>query len=1136
MNRSLLLLSSLIMPLFSVVNQTYAQFQNRPNGMTSAAPRTHALVGATLISAPGQRVENATIVLRDGGVLSVEPNGEVPPGAVVHDLTGQVVAPGFIDPSVLVEAEIGDAAGSHWNRLVHPEFDFTSSALPLDSGKRSAHRRAGFTLVAVQPSKGIFRGTGTLLATTKEDGLATGSWSWETMQGMGFDRGGSWGLEGYPVSLMGSIALARQTLMDATHHQAAHERWMTKSTAGPRPPQSDAMVALAPILSSGQPVLFDTKDEVNAARAHALAEEFGLDLVMLGSGNEFRRMDDIVAMGREFVLPVDFPDAPVVRNAEEADSLSLRDLMTWEEAPSNPARLRDAGVVFSLTAHGLSKPTDIHDRIRQAIRRGLSPTDAMAALTTIPAQLLGINSWAGTVVPGHMANLVVFDGEPFEKGTSVQTVWVGGVEHVVQEPPVEPFRNQGTLQLTDGQQMSCSFDRQAKKITFTKDDTAFATKKVEVDGELIGGSVDAALMEHRGWATFRAVLIEDRLTGAFVATDGHRVGFEGVLSEPMAEAKASEKETEATDDEQMLGPDPVSGLWTCTLSIPDQGFEMSIDAELTLQADGGITGSMSMMDQEVPLSSGSFDAEASTIELRTSTPGGEGVLSGTIADGILSGSIESPMGSLPVEGTRVVSRAGGESDTPTDEDDVELASELPEPNRDLPVPLGGYGRFKPPVTESVLLTNAVIWTASDAGILEDAWMLVERGKITDLGAGRPPETLARVVDATGLHITPGLIDCHSHTGINGGVNEGSRASTAEVTIEDVVNPDDVDWYRQLAGGLTAANQLHGSANPIGGRNSVVKLKWGGDAQDFRMQDAKPGIKFALGENVKRSRGRYPDTRMGVAAFMRDRFDQAEFYRSMHERWDAMGEDERALEIPPRFDLELQTLVEILEGDRIVHCHSYRQDEILALLRLGEEKGFRIGTLQHILEGYKVADAIAEHGAGASSFSDWWTYKVEVMDAIPWNGWIMHEVGVNVSFNSDSNELARRMHGEAAKAVKYGGIEPHEALKFITLNPAKQLGIDHRTGSLEVGKDADFTVWNRDPLSSYALVQETWIEGACYFSREKDAEVRKRDRDERSRLLGKLLVKQLGEAPMPPPVEPPPSNEPADPRGVCGCTD
>ena len=231
---------------------------------------------------------------------------------------------------MLVEAEIGDAAGSHWNRLVHPEFDFTSSALPLirESGP---HRRAGFMLLAVQPSKGIFRGTGTLLATTEEDGLATGSWSWETMQGMGFDRGGSWGLEGYPVSMMGSIALARQTLMDATHHQAAHERWMTRSTAGPRPPQSDAMVALAPILSARQSVLFDTKDEVNAARAHALAEEFELDVVMLGSGNEFRRLDAIVAMGREFVLPVDFPDAPVVRNAEEADSLSLRDLMTWDE-------------------------------------------------------------------------------------------------------------------------------------------------------------------------------------------------------------------------------------------------------------------------------------------------------------------------------------------------------------------------------------------------------------------------------------------------------------------------------------------------------------------------------------------------------------------------------------------------------------------------------------------------------------------------------------------------------------------------------------------------------------------------------------------------------------------------------------
>ena len=1133
MSRSYFLRTLFVVSLTFATMRAEAQFQNRPNGMSSAAPRMHALVGVTLIPSPGTRIDDATVVLRDGGILSVESGGEVPAGAVVHDLQGHVVTSGFIDPTVLMEAEIGDAAGSHWNRLVHPEFDFTSAALPMDSGKRSAHRRAGFTLVAVQPSKGIFRGTGTLLATTEEDGLATGSWSWETMQGMGFDRGGSWGLEGYPVSLMGSIALARQTLMDAGHHQLAHSQWMKQSTAGPRPPQSDAMVALAPILSGAQSVLFDTKDEVNAARAHALAEEFELDLVMLGSGNEFRRLDAIVEMGSEFVLPVDFPDAPVVRNAEEADALSLRDLMTWDEAPSNPARLRDAGIVFSLTAHGLSKPADIHERIRRAIRRGLSATDAMAALTTIPAQLLGIEDWAGTVAPGRMANLVVFDGEPFEKGTSVQTVWVGGVEHVVKEPKTEPFRQQGILQLTDGRTVSCSFDRQAKKITFAEDETKFATQKVEVDGELVGGSVDAALMEHRGWAMFRGVLIEDRLTGSFVATDGHRLGFDGLLSEAMADASPKSEE-DAVEDDQVLGPDPVSGVWACTLVVPDQGFEMAIEAELTLQADGGVAGTMSMMDQEVSISSGTFDADASRIELRTTTPGGEGVLEGTIAGDRLSGSIETPMGSLPVEGRRVGDAAMVADED--DEDDSSHVAKLPEPNRPLPVPLGGYGRLSAPEQESILLTNASLWTAAEAGIMDDAWMLVERGKIADLGTGTPPQTNAREVDASGLHITPGLIDCHSHTGINGGVNEGSRASTAEVTIEDVVNPDDVDWYRQLAGGLTAANQLHGSANPIGGRNSVVKLKWGGDARDFRMPDAKPGIKFALGENVKRSRGRYPDTRMGVAAFMRDRFDQAEYYRAMHERWDAMDSAQRSLEIAPRFDLELQTLVEILDGDRIVHCHSYRQDEILALLRLGEEKGFRIGTLQHILEGYKVADAIADHGAGASSFSDWWTYKVEVMDAIPWNGWIMHEVGVNVSFNSDSNELARRMHGEAAKAVKYGGIDPHESLKFVTLNPAIQLGIDHRTGSLEVGKDADFTIWNRDPLSSYALVQATWIEGACYFSRENDAAIRKRDRDERSRLLGKLLVKQLGDAPMPLPVEPPPSNEPADPRGVCGCFD
>jgi N-acetylglucosamine-6-phosphate deacetylase len=368
----------------------------------------------------------------------------------------------------------------------------------------------------------------------------------------------------------------------------------------------------------------------------------------------------------------------------------------------------------------------------------------------------------------------------------------------------------------------------------------------------------------------------------------------------------------------------------------------------------------------------------------------------------------------------------------------------------------------------------------------------------------------KTIDCAGKHITPGLIDCHSHTGIDGGVNEGTQANTAEVRIGDCIDPDDINWYRQLAGGLTACNQLHGSANPIGGQNSVVKLKWGQPASAFPIEGAIPGIKFALGENVKRSTSRYPNTRMGVETFDRDAFTAARDYKDFWAAYDNLAGDEKSRTMPPRRDLEMDTLVEILDGKRIVHCHSYRQDEILMLIRLADDFGFKVGTFQHVLEGYKVADAIARHGAGASSFSDWWAYKVEVIDAIPYNGSLMEQVGVLVSFNSDSDELARRMNWEASKAVRYGGLPPSEALKFVTINPAKQLRIDKRTGSLEQGKDADFVIWSGDPLSTYSKCEQTWIEGAKYFDIEQDLEMRAQVDRERQRLIQKILKQANGE--------------------------
>ena len=338
--------------------------------------------------------------------------------------------------------------------------------------------------------------------------------------------------------------------------------------------------------------------------------------------------------------------------------------------------------------------------------------------------------------------------------------------------------------------------------------------------------------------------------------------------------------------------------------------------------------------------------------------------------------------------------------------------------------------------------------------------------------------------------------------------EGTQAVTAEVRIGDVLRSSHIALYRELAGGLTSANVLHGSSNPIGGQNAVIKLRWGAPPEEMKFKGATPGIKFALGENVKQSnRGdqfttRYPQTRMGVEQIIRDRFKAALDYEKEWQAYKAVGR-ERGL-IPPRRDLELETLLEIIRGRRLVHSHSYRQDEILMLIRVADDFGFTIGAFQHVLEGYKVADALARHGAGASTFSDWWAYKFEVMDAIPYNGALMHEQEVVVSFNSDSDELARRLNTEAAKAVKYGGLSEEEALQFVTLNPAKQLGIDDRVGSLEVGKDADFVLWNGHPLSTYTVCEQTWIDGRKYFDREEDLQMRRQIRQERAHLIQKVI--------------------------------
>ena len=388
----------------------------------------------------------------------------------------------------------------------------------------------------------------------------------------------------------------------------------------------------------------------------------------------------------------------------------------------------------------------------------------------------------------------------------------------------------------------------------------------------------------------------------------------------------------------------------------------------------------------------------------------------------------------------------------------------------------------------VALRGATILTVTN-GTIQNGTIVLRDGKIAAVGANVDVPAGAEVVNATGKFISPGIIDAHSHIA-NDAINEGGTTVSSMTGMEDVLDPADINIYRDLAGGLTTANILHGSANPIGGKNAVIKLRWGKTrAEELLFAGAMPGIKFALGENPKdMSQGgaqsgprRYPLTRMGVEFVIRDAFTRAKAYqksRQDYEQKKAAGQDVLA----PRRDLQLEPLVEILEGKRLVHAHCYRADEILMLIRLAEEMGFKIATFQHVLEGYKVAKEIAAHGAGASTFADWWAYKVEAQDAIPHNAAIMTRKGVLVSINSDSAEHARRLNTEAAKTVKWGGLSNDEALALVTINPAKQLRIDKRVGSLEVGKDADLAVWTHHPLSSYAIVDRTYIDGIAYYDR------------------------------------------------------
>ncbi len=753
--------------------------------------------------------------------------------------------------------------------------------------------------------------------------------------------------------------------------------------------------------------VIDAPNERMAIRAGTIADEFSLRTVIRGSGREYRQLDQIAKLNRPILVPINFPDPPDVDTSETARNTTLRELMHWDLAAQNPARLAAAGLTICLTSDGLEKPETFLAQVRKSVAGGLPSDAALTAITTAPAQLMEIGDQVGKVQAGMLANLVVTDGDLFDEETKVLETWVAGEQFIIKAEKKAAFA-----------QWIGSWLCETEEISFT-------IRLSEKDDELSG--VVLTNEDKEETVPIGSIQYQRDLLTATVPLHKVDPNYPEGVSRLSIRSVASDEETVRFPT--LVFPDGESTTISFNAVVPesaDESAPQEEDAENDVEQDDSEEG----------------DAE------------------------------QDPKEKSPAEVTTLL------------------------------FPLGGFG-LPEPISEQpiVMFRGATIWTCEQAGVLEETDVLIRDGLISQIGKKLPVPENCQVIDARGKHISPGIIDCHSHIATDGGINESAQEVTSEVRIGDFIDNSSISIYRQLAGGTTIANILHGSANPIGGQNQVIKFRWGGTMDDLRMTEAPAGIKFALGENVKRNSKRYPNTRMGVEQIIRDQLLAAREYQNKWKRWRSGRRDS----LPPRRDLQLDAIVEVQNGERWIHCHSYRQDEIVATLDVLEEFNVQIGTLQHVLEGYKVADRMAKHGAMGSTFSDWWAYKFEVFDAIPHNGALMHDQGVVVSFNSDDSELGRRLNTEAAKATKYGGVPEAEALKFVTLNPAKQLRIDQYVGSLKVGKQADLVVWSGRPLSTLSRCEQTWIDGRQYFSIETDQEMRQRDQAIRVRLIQKALA-------------------------------
>lgn len=980
--------------LYTLHSTALAQVTFPVNGVANPQVKCYAFTHATIVKDVQTTLTNATLVIREGKIIAAGNSVTVPKDAVVIDCSGKYIYPSFIDiysdygvpvpqrtimgfdfrgPAQLTSNTKG-AFG--WNQAIKSEID-AAKLFTSDDAKAKPLRDAGFGTVLTHQKDGIARGTGALvtLAGEKENLVMVKE---KASAHYSLSKGTS--TQSYPSSMMGTIALLRQTYLDA--------QWYKSN------PSAEGVNLSLKAWNEIQhlPQIFEANDKWNDLRADRIGDEFGVQYIIKGGGNEYQRIKDIAATKATYILSLNYPQPMDVEDPNEARFVSLADMKHWELAPTNPAAFEKANIPFCLTAADLKDTKQFLPNLHKAMDNGLSEAKAFEALTKTPATVLGVYDKVGSLDAGKLANFLITTGPVFNEKTVILQNWVQGNKYNVKDENWSPVAGQYTLNLTSA-----------------KGNTSYTL------------------------------------------------------------------DVKSTTDASIIAKDTIKA-------------KFSYDGKLI---------TLSFATEKRP--------RAAAIRL-----------GGTVNGNVWNGN------GIDAEGNSVLWTANfSKAGTPA----PDSAKKRPSgPLGKVVYPFDGYGWDSLPKPENILIKNATVWTNEKEGRLENTDVLVKNGKIAQIGKNLS-DASARIIDGTGKHVTPGIIDEHSHIAA-ASINEGAQSVTSEVRIGDNLNPEDINIYRQLSGGVTTSHILHGSANTIGGQTQLIKLRWGVNDEELKFKGADPFIKFALGENVKRTtssnNNRFPDTRMGVEEVMMDAFTRAcEYEKGCKEAevttttGKKKGATAAVAATPVRRDLELEALVEIMNKKRFITCHSYVQSEITATMRVAEKFGFRINTFTHILEGYKIADKMKAHGANASTFSDWWAYKMEVQDAIPYNATLMQRVGLNVCINSDDAEMARRLNQEAAKSIKYGGMSEEDALKMVTLNPAKALHVDDKVGSLKVGKDADLVVWSDNPLSIYARAEKTIVDGTIYFDQDRDLMLRKRIIAERNRLIQKMLGEKRSGAPVQP---------------------